>query len=241
MRFKDMTAIVAGGAGGIGRAISKALATEGANVVIWDLNETLLKEAKQEILDHNGSVSTMLVDVSDYNKVKESVDKVVEETGKLHMMVVTVGGGQFKPFIEYTPDFWHKQINYNLNTVFNCFHVALQTMVKQTFGRLLCFTSSLGGTPGLAAYQSGKAACKSLIETISAEHGKDNITANSIMPGMVLTSLTLKAFDRPGGEEQLKQSIKNLPMGENTVENVARTALNILEDERIAGQVISLR
>lgn len=241
MRFKNMTAIVAGGAGGIGRGIAKSLVEEGAKVIVWDVNEELMQEAKTEINESHGSVLTMKVDVTDYNDVQQSVNRVLNDTGSLDIMVCTVGGGKFTHFADYTPEFWRKQLDFNLTTVFNCFHTALQPMIKQQFGRLLCFTSSLGGTPGLAAYQAAKASCKSLLETISSEHSKDNITANAVMPAMVLTPLTLSAFDRPGGDEQLEQTIQRMPMGANTVENVSKTALNILDDKRMAGQVVSLR
>ncbi len=241
MSFKEKTAVVVGGGGGIGRGISEALAAEGAHVVIWDMNEELMKETKQMIQSNNGSVSYMKVNALDHDIVQSSADRVVEENGSIDMLVVTVGGGEFRPFSEYTSEFWNKQFSFNIDPVFNCFQVALKPMMEQKFGRLLCFISAVGGEPGLAAYQAGKAASKSLVETLSAEYTRENINVNCLMPNTVLTPLTLKAFeDLDNGEEALRQMIAGMPKGANTVENVARTVLNILGDERLTGQSIRL-
>ncbi|WP_144353104.1 SDR family oxidoreductase [Sporomusa termitida] len=99
-------------------------------------------------------------------------------------MVSTVGGGEYKSILESTPDFWKKEFKLNFESVFNCFHAVLPSMVKQNHGRLLCFLSTTGGLPGLSAYGASKAACKSLLESITAEHAKDHITANGIFPAL---------------------------------------------------------
>lgn len=240
--FQNKTAIVAGGAGGIGKEISRALESEGANVIVWDLNEDSLKDIEQDIIVSNGSLETMQVNALDYSEINKSVEQIKTNHSSVDIMVVCVGGGHDNYFVDTTEEFWRKELDYNLTTVFNCFHNVIQTMINQQNGRLLCFTSSLGGQPGMATYQVAKAGCKSLIETIAAEHGKDNITANAIMPGFVLTPYVQSSLDNePGGKEKMEEFLQHFPLGPNTPENVARTALNILEDERLTGQVIPLR
>jgi len=240
MRFKDKVAIVAGGAGGIGKGVSLSLIEEGAKVVVWDIDSAALAGFEKEVADCGGSVITDKVDVMDYSAVSKSVASVVEQHSKIDIMVSSVGGGTFRPVAHLTPELWDSELEYNLTTVFNCFHTSLQYMVKQKNGRLLCFMSTTGGVSGLAAYGAAKAGCKALIETIAVEHTVDNITANSIMPGFVVTPFTQKAFDFPGGEERLEQLKQSRPLGFNTVENVAKTALNVLDNERLTGQIISL-
>jgi len=240
MNYEDKVAIVAGASQGLGLGVAEALAGKGAQVIIWSNNEEKLQKAVAGLAEKGLTATYMKVDVTDYDQVQLAVDKVVEENGKLDIMVASVGGGNFGPFVGYTPEFWHQQINYNLSTVFNCFHVALKPMLAQSFGRLLCFMSTTGGTPMLAAYGASKGAVKGMMETIAVEHEKDHVTANAIMPGLVLTPKSMMAFSGPGGEERLQQTLSRMPLGANTVENVARTALNVLEDDRLTGQVINL-
>ena len=186
MRFKDQIAIVAGGAGGIGKAISLQLASEGAKVVGSDLNEKALVETKKEIEEKGGVVETNTVNVMAYEEVESAVNKIVEKYDRVDIMISCVGGGTFKNLIDYTPDFWNHQINYNLNTTFNCLHTALKHMVKQNYGRLFCFMSTTGGVPGLAGYGAAKAGCKALIESIHAEHCRQHITINAVLPSLHL-------------------------------------------------------
>ena len=225
MRFQDKIAIIASGAGGIGKAVSLGLFKEGAKIIVWDLNTSALDEMKQGINQLGGTISTASVDVTDY----------------LDIMVSCVGGGTFKPLIEYTPEFWLKEQNYNLNSVFNCFHTSLKHMVKQEYGRLFCFMSTTGGVPGLAGYGAAKAGCKALMNNIKAEHSRQHITVNAVLPSFTPTPFSMKTFnDTPEGKAQYESIVSRMPLGPNTVENVAKTVLDLLDNERISGQVITL-
>lgn len=240
MRFENHVAIIAGGAGGIGKAVSLQLAKEGAKVIIWDLNESALQETKNEIEALGAIVKTSRVDVTHYDIVAKEVDAVVNTFVKVDIMVSCVGGGTFKPLIEYTNEFWLKELNYNLNSTFNCLHNALRHMVKQNYGRLFCFMSTTGGTPGLAGYGVAKAGCKALIESIHAEHAKQHITINAVLPSFTPTSFSMKAFQGEAGKAQFDAIASRMPLGPNTVENVAATVLDLLANERCSGQIIHL-
>ncbi|MFC2017807.1 SDR family NAD(P)-dependent oxidoreductase [Chloroflexota bacterium] len=240
LRFRDKVAIIGGASGGIGKGLAIALAAEGAQVVIWATNGARLEKAGKEISARGGKVSSMKVNIRDYARVKESVDRVVAQYGKLDIMFPVVGGGLFKPFIDASPEFVKDGIEYNFTTTYNCFHTALPHMVRQQSGRLMCFMSTMGGTPGLSIYGIAKAACRSMIETIAVEHLKDHITVNGLLPGIVLTPWHDKAFSGPDGDEMLAE-LKARPLGLNTVENVARTALNMLADDRCTGQILRLQ
>lgn len=240
MRFENQIAVIAGGAGGIGKAISLQLAKEGAKIVVWDLNQSALEETKKEIEDLGATVITKSVNVMNYETVENEVNLVVEQFGRIDIMVSCVGGGTFKPLIEYTNEFWLKEQNYNLNTTFNCLHNALKHMVKQNYGRLFCFMSTTGGTPGLAGYGAAKAGCKALIESINAEHAKDHITINAVLPSFTPTPFSMKAFQGETGKARFEAIASRMPLGPNTVENVANTALDLIANERCSGQIIQL-
>jgi 3-oxoacyl-[acyl-carrier protein] reductase len=240
MRFKGMTAIIAGGAGGIGKAVTQSLAAEGAKVIIWDIDETVSKAVRDEIRELGGEASTMKVNALDFYETEECVKRVVDKEGSLEIMVNAIGGGGNTPFIDYTPDIWQKGLDYNLNSVFNCFHAAISPMVERQFGRLLYFASATGGVPNNTVYCAAKAACKGLMENIAVEHARNHITANAIMPGVVLTPYSEKSFSGPEGEKKKQYALSFMPLGFNTPENVARTALYVLAEERLNGQVINL-
>jgi NAD(P)-dependent dehydrogenase (short-subunit alcohol dehydrogenase family) len=241
MRFADKVAVVAGASGGLGKGVATALAAEGARVVIWGTNQARLEHARHEIASQGGSVSAMQVDIRDYEQVSASVGDVLAAHGRLDIMVPTVGGGTFRSFIDTSPEQMKSEFEYNFTIVFNCFHAALRPMVERQYGRLLCFLSTTGGTPGLSIYGMSKAACRSLIESIAAEHIKDRITVNGLLPGFVATPFTKRSFADPDGAERLERIAAGQPLGLNTVENVARTALNLLADDRCTGQVLQLR
>lgn len=242
MKFENQIAIIAGGAGGIGKGITLALAKEGAHVEVWDINEDALTEVEKEVKELGGSISTNIVNIFEYDTVKTAVDNVVGKHGKLDIMVSTVGGGTYMPFVYFTPDLWQKELNYNLTTVFNCFHTALGHMVKQNHGRLLCFVSATheANAANLAGYAAAKAGCKALVEAVAYENIKNNITANAIMPGYVLTPFTSKAFEGENGDALKENVLSQLPIGPNTPENVGKTAVDILSNDRLFGQVINL-
>ena len=241
MRFENKIAIVAGGAGGIGKGVSKALAKEGAQVVVWDIKQELLDKITEEITNDGGKVDTAIVDILDYDCVAKAVNETAEKYGRLDILVSCVGGGHFKPFIEYTPEFWQKELQYNVGSVFNCFNNALKVMLKQNYGRLLCFMSTTGGTPGLTAYGAAKAGCKAIIENIKAEYVKNGITANAVMPNFTDTPFAMSAFDdTPAGKAALEYTLSLSPLGINKPEYVAKTVLNVLDDDRLTGQIISL-
>jgi len=241
MRFQDKVAIIAGGAGGIGKAVSLGLVKEGAKIIVWDLNVESLHEMEKEINELGGNVAIASIDVTDYYAVETAVNEVVKQYGRLDIMISCVGGGTFKPLIEYTPEFWLKEQNYNLNSVFNCFHTSLKHMVKQEYGQLFCFMSTTGGVPGLAGYGAAKAGCKALMDNIKAEHSRQHITVNAVLPSFTPTPFSMKTFNEtPEGKAQYQSIVSRMPLGPNTVENVAKTVLDLLDNERISGQVVTL-
>lgn len=240
MRFKDQVAIVAGGAGGIGREVSIQLANEGAKVIVWDLKQEALDDVVNVITSNGNHVETGSVNVMNYAEVKSAVQNVVDAYGRVDIMVSCVGGGTFKPLKDVDETFWKQQLDYNLNTVFNCFSNALEHMIQQKYGRLFCYMSTTGGTPGLACYGVAKAGVRAYMESIHAEHSRDHITVNAILPSFTPTPFSMQAFQGEEGKARFDAIAARMPLGPNTPENVAATTLDMLASERISNQIIHL-
>ncbi len=243
MRFQDKVAVIAGGGGGIGRAISLGLGSEGAQVVVWDTYEVGGMQTEEEIKNAGGRALSEKVDIADYGQVKGALQRVLDEFGRVDVLVVTVGGGVFKMLKDMPPDFWQKQIDYNIKTVFNCTHAVAPHMVQRSYGKILSFISTTGGTPGLSGYGAGKNGIVALTQALAAELGAHKINVNCMTPGgIVLTPLTVGAYAAmPGGGLQvMEQQLKMMPRGANTPEWVARVALFLVSDdaERLNGQVV---
>lgn len=244
MRFKDKVAIVAGGSEGIGEGIALALGAEGAQVVVWDINEQGAQETAKKIQAGNGKAKAVKMDALDYDQVKAGVDQVVKEFGKLDIMISTVGGGKKMAFKDNTPDFFNQQVAFQLNSVFNCAHAALAPMMEKNYGKMLFFTSGTGGISGLAGYQVGKAGVESLVKTLVAELGesKSKVTVNLISPGVTDTRLTRDYFLSMPNGERIYQSVATLrPHGMNKPADVAKLALYLVSDEaeRLTGQILT--
>jgi NAD(P)-dependent dehydrogenase (short-subunit alcohol dehydrogenase family) len=245
MRFKDKIAIVSGGGQGIGEGIAVALGAEGANVVVFDINEEGAKNTAKQIIDAGGKAQAMKVNAINYDETKAAMDQVIQQLGHVDIMITTVGGGKFGPFVDYTPEFWKQQLDLNLTSTFNNCHAIIKHMMDRNYGKILTFISETGGMPGLAAYEASKAAVQSLTLTLSAEVAANKVNVNMLMPGMTDTPLTRGAFEEMGeaGDQMMEQIVAMNPWGWNTPDKVAKLALFLVSDdaERLTGQELQSR
>ncbi len=245
MRFKDKVAIVAGATEkSIGGGVARALGSEGAQVVLWDINEKGAKAVEKQIKAKKGGQALgMQVNVLDWRDVIIARDQVLRQFGQIDIMYSTVGGGIFNSLELYTPEFFEDEVEYNLMSTFHCFWSMIEPMKKRKYGKMLAMTSATGGQPGLGGYEVGKAGLESLVKTLAVEMAPNLLNINAIMPGMVDTPLTRGAFAAiPGGDKILEQVLKGMPWGWNTPEEVAPLALYLLSDdaERLTGQVVAM-
>lgn len=244
MRFKGKRAVVVGAAEkSIGQAIARGLAAEGAQVCIWDINVESAEKTAKQIADAGGKAKVMKVNALQYEDVKGAVAETIRQCGGIDFMVDTVGGGVFKSFKDYTPEFFKQQLEFNGVTVFNCAHAVLGHFLEKNAGKMLFFTSTTGGQPGLAGYGAGKAVVESLVKSIVAEVAQTKININAIMPGTVPTPLTLGAFKAMGmAEDQVLKRLEANPRGLNSPEYVAGVALFLLSEQgdRLTGQIVAI-
>jgi NAD(P)-dependent dehydrogenase (short-subunit alcohol dehydrogenase family) len=239
MRFKGKKAVVVGAREeSIGQAIVKGLAAEGAQVYVWDINVDSAKKAVGE------KAKIMKVDALDWNSVKSAAEKTLKEFGSVDFFVGTVGGGIFKMLNEYDGDFFKQQLEYTGTSMFNSAHSILPHFVGKGTGKMVFFTSSTGGVPGLTGYSAGKAVVESVMKTIMAETQGSKININLVLPGIVPTKLTKGAFEGMGaaGDEMLVALGASNPRGLNTQGEVAKVVLWLLSDEadRLNGQILAM-
>ena len=228
IRFDGKTALVTGGASGIGAAIAKELAESGATVIVQDLREDPAAAKAKEI--GHGALSVG-GDISKPEDVEAMVNYAVEQTGGLHLLVNNAGiGGPQAPTGEYPLDGWHQVINVNLNGVFYGMRHAIPVMRKNGGGAIVNVASILGsvGIAGSSAYVTAKHGILGLTKSAALEHAADNIRINAVGPGFIKTPLVETALDQDT-QEALGQMHAMKRMG--TSEEVATLVTYLLSDQ----------
>jgi 2-hydroxycyclohexanecarboxyl-CoA dehydrogenase len=188
MRLEGRSALVTGGAKGIGAAISRRLAAEGAAVTIGDIDTDGAGEVASEI--DGGAVR---LDVTDYESVREAV----EGAGRVDVLVNNAGMDEFAFFTETDPDLWARVVTVNLGGVFACTHAVLPGMQQAGYGRIVNIASEAGrvGSKGSAVYSAAKGGVIAFTKTIARENARYGVTANAIAPGPIDTPLLRSALE----------------------------------------------
>ena len=131
--LKNQTAVVTGGAQGIGFAIAERLLASGASLSLWDRDEKLVSE-RAKTLSSQGHVEFVAMDVTDLNSVKNAVQQTKEVLGRIDIMVCNAGiAGPTVPIWEYPPEDWQQVIDIDLTGVFNCLHAIAPVMIEQKY------------------------------------------------------------------------------------------------------------
>ena len=182
--LKNKTAIVTGGAQGIGEAIATRFAEQDANVVIADIN---LDNAQAVATQINGHATHL--DVTNPDQIQAVIDETVKQFGQLDILVNNAGIGQNRPFLETPLDEWEQILRVNLTGPFLCAQAAAQQMVKQASGKIINIGSISGqlGAQGRAAYGASKAGIIQLTRIMAVELAPKGIYVNAISPGPVDT------------------------------------------------------
>ncbi len=237
----EKVAIVTGAAQGIGKAIGLALASEGAKIVLWDINlEETEKTSKEIAQTYQVETLAYKVNVTNYSEVEETVKKTLDKFPKIDILVNNAGITRDNLIIRMSEEEWDQVIAVNLKGVFNSTKAVSRVMLKQHSGKIVNIASVVGllGNPGQANYSASKGGVIALTKTCAREFAKRNINVNAIAPGFIKTSMTEKLD--PKIKEILLGQIPLARLGEP--EEVARLVLFLVsEDSRyITGQVISI-
>jgi 3-oxoacyl-[acyl-carrier protein] reductase len=198
MLLKDKVALITGAGNGIGRATAIRFAREGAKLVISDLDEVGLAEARQEIKSAGGEVTTVVGNVSSRDDAQKMVDTAVETYGTLHILINNAGitrdglttrmkDGQ----LQFMPEeHWDSVLNVNLKGTWLCSQCAAVPMMKNNYGRIVNTASIAAlGNIGQANYSASKAGVIGLTKTLALEWARFGIAVNCVAPGGVKTRI----------------------------------------------------
>jgi NAD(P)-dependent dehydrogenase (short-subunit alcohol dehydrogenase family) len=194
-RFDDKIALVTGGASGIGLATARRLASEGAHVVVADLNLDL----GEAVAATDDAYSFIQADVADSAQVQHLIAQIVKERGRLDVVHANAGVETPPLMLADTPDDWFdKAIAVNTRGVILVCKYAIQHMMARGGGGALCCTSSIlahSSFPKIGAYSISKAAVDGIVRVIAVEYGRYGIRANAIRPGATLTPMVQREID----------------------------------------------
>lgn len=240
MRLKDKVALITGGARGIGQAIAMAFAKEGADIVVADVNLEVAQKTALDIEALGRKALALEMDVTDYQKVEEGVNKILDKFGKVDILVNNAGITKDNLLIRMSPAEWDAVINVNLKGTFNCIKAVSRPMIKQRSGRIISIASIIGliGNWGQANYAASKAGIIALTKTIAKELASRNINANAVAPGFIQTEMTAKL-----SEDVKAKMMEAIPMAKlGTPEDVANVCLFLASEESsyITGQTITV-
>jgi NAD(P)-dependent dehydrogenase (short-subunit alcohol dehydrogenase family) len=205
--IKGQTAIVTGGARGIGLSIARRLADEGCRVILWDLD---FSRFDQESAGFE-PLLTQTVDVSKDAAVRNAFATAVETAGSAEILVNNAGvNGPVVPAWEYPLDAWDRVLSINLNGVFYCCRAAVPHMRQRGYGRIVNIASMAGkeGVQYISAYSAAKAGVIAFTKSLAKELAADGVLANCIAPAMAETELL-----REMTQEHIEASKAKIPMG----------------------------
>jgi NAD(P)-dependent dehydrogenase (short-subunit alcohol dehydrogenase family) len=229
MRLKDKVAVITGGALGIGRATARLFASEGAAVVLGDIDAVVAEKVAREITENGGKATALAVDVGDGGQVTAFVDNAVAHFGRLDVMVANAGIAHSAPFLEHPEAQWHRVLRVNLTGVFLTCQAAARHMVKQGGGRIVTIASinAFRGVENLVGYNAAKAGVVELTKTMAVELAQHGITVNAIAPAQIDTRLT-----RTLPEDARQRRVDRIPLGRfGEPDEVAKAALFLASDD----------
>ncbi len=240
--LKDRVALVTGAVGGIGQAISLALAEEGAAVALNYLVES--DSSAQAFLDeftqrgYRGRLYK--ADVSRFEEAKEQIDGIVKEYGRLDILINNAGITMDRTLKNMAPEEWNKVIAVDLASVFNCSRAAIGHMLERNYGRIVGISSVVGqkGNFGQTNYAAAKAGMIGFTKSLALETARKGITVNAVAPGFIKTAMTGKI-----PKDVLDKIVDGIPVGRLAEPWEVARAVLFLADERssyVTGQVIGV-
>jgi NAD(P)-dependent dehydrogenase (short-subunit alcohol dehydrogenase family) len=197
MTFTEKTILVAGGTGGLGRAVSLAFLEHGANLVVTWRNNTELAALKDAARSHSARIDAVQANLADPAVVNQVFDGIVARHGRLDALVNTVGGfAGGSPMWESPVEALDKMLDVNLRAGYLLSAAAVKAMLKQRTGAIVNIASKAALThpPGLAAYSASKAAAVAMMDSLAADLMGTGVRVNSVLPDIIDTEVNRKAM-----------------------------------------------
>lgn len=228
----NKTALVTGGASGIGKAIVERLHKDGLAVAVVDLTRT-------------DDPNSFVADVSDPAAVQSAVNAVREQLGPVTVLVNAAGMERFRRFHNLTFDDWSRVIDVNLNGVFHTIGAVLPDMVAAGWGRIVNISSSSthSGQQFMTAYVAAKSAVNGLTKSLALEYGPSGITVNGVAPGFVDTPMLRSAEERQLLGGTVEENIERTPVRRvGRPEDIAAACAYLISDDAgyVTGQIIGV-
>lgn len=245
MKLTGKVAIVTGSARNIGAAIAKKFASEGASVVVNDINVEGAYQVVNEIKNQGGTAIAFKADVANRADVHNLVKNTLETFKAIHILVNNAAIARRAPLSEMTEEDWDVVLDVNLKGVFNCTQAVLGHMIEQRYGKIINMSSGAGlgsAAADLASYASAKAGVIVLTKVAARAAGPYGINVNCIVPGGVVTELRYtqrseEEVQRAVEKEKERIALRRLGKPEDT----ANLSLFLASDDSsyITGQIIS--
>ena len=197
MQLENKVAIITGAASGMGKAMAKGYAKEGASVVIADLNADAATEVSESINSDGGNAIAIKYDVTDIEQSRDLVDSTLDKYGQLDILVNNAGVIVISPIEDVTPEDWDLIFDVNAKGLFFLSQIACVPMRKQSSGKIINMASGAGrtGDAYAAAYSASKATVMSITRCFAMAMGAYNVNVNGIAPGLVRTPFWDKLDD----------------------------------------------
>jgi len=211
MQLKDRVAFVTGAGQGIGAAIARAYAKEGAKVAVVDMNLDAARAMAAEIAAAGGEAMGVACDVSQREQVEAAVAEVTQVWGGVDILVNNAGITRTAMLHKMTPQQWDQVIAVHLTGAFNCVQAVAPGMMERKYGRIIYVTSAAGvlGTIGQINYSAAKAGILGMTKSTAKELARYNITANAIAPGAATPMTEVIRTDERFKEKYLER----IPLG----------------------------
>lgn len=238
--LEGKTAIITGAARGIGKAIAKRFAEEGANIAFTDLViDDNAKATEAEIAAMGVKVKGFASNAASFEDTHRVVEEIIKEFGRIDILVNNAGITRDGLMMRMSEQQWDMVINVNLKSAFNFIHAVTPIMMKQKGGSIINMSSVVGvsGNAGQSNYSASKAGLIGLAKSVAAEMGSRGIRANAVAPGFIITEMTGQL-----PEEVRAQWAEKIPLKRGgTPEDVANVCVFLGSDlsSYVSGQVIN--
>ena len=241
----ERSAFVTGAGSGIGRAIARRLAADGARIAVADLNLAGARETEAMIRDTGGTACAVEVDVADFAAVLVAVGAASAAHGAVDLLINNAGWDRIEPFVDNTPAFWDRVIGINLKGPIHCCRAVIDGMIDAGGGTIVNISSDAArvGSSGEAVYAACKGGVVSLSKTLAREWARHRVTVNAICPGPTDTPLLDAVRSSEQGAKTIAAMTRAIPLRRlGTPDDVAAAVAFFASPAAayITGQVLSV-
>lgn len=238
--LKDKVCLITGGTRGIGKGIIKKFVKHGSKIAFTYLNSKNKARKLEEELKSITLIKGYQFDVSDYNSSKEHINQIINDFGKIDILINNVGITKDNLLIRMNEDYWQSVLKTNLNSIFNITKFVISSMIKMRSGSIINISSIVGlkGNAGQCNYSASKSGIIGFSKSIALELSSRNIRCNVIAPGFINTEMTTKL-----NPIITKKWINSIPLKRiGSIEDIANACLFFATDlsSYITGEVLNV-